>query len=178
MHGSFFLHFKVLIYSMTKFIKEFYFHYTLPLLFIINYIIYYNSFIIWMFFSITGAIWIGAGIVIVLGLHWSRGTSAGAFSALISGAVIATSAIIAQQIWATDIYPALERAGLLPIVGKILHVLSAPFNPYIVWELNPHKFPINSVEITFFTTRSKLTLSRPLINNFKIASTSFTSLRS
>ncbi|MBO5306791.1 MAG: sodium:panthothenate symporter [Lentisphaeria bacterium] len=107
---------------------------------------------IWMFFSITGAIWIGAGIVIVLGLYWSRGTSAGAFSALISGAVIATSAIIAQQIWATDIYPALERAGLLPIVGKILHVLSAPFNPYIVWELNPHKFPINSVEITFFTT--------------------------
>ena len=107
---------------------------------------------IWMFFSITGAIWIGAGIVIVLGLYWSRGTSAGAFSALISGAVIATSAIIAQQIWATDIYPALDRAGLLPIVGKILHVLSAPFNPYIVWELNPHKFPINSVEITFFTT--------------------------
>lgn len=107
---------------------------------------------IWMFFSITGAIWIGAGIVIVLGLYWSRGTSAGAFSALISGAVIATSAIIAQQIWATDIYPALERAGLLPIVGKILHVLSAPFNPYIVWEINPHKFPINSVEITFFTT--------------------------
>jgi hypothetical protein len=107
---------------------------------------------IWMFFSITGAIWIGAGIVIVLGLYWSRGTSAGAFSALISGAVIATSAIIAQQIWATDIYPALDRAGLLPVVGKILHVLSAPFNPYIVWELNPHKFPINSVEITFFTT--------------------------
>ena len=107
---------------------------------------------IWMFFSITGAIWIGAGIVIVLGLYWSRGTSAGAFSALISGAVIASSSIIAQQIWATDIYPALDRAGLLPVVGKILHVLSAPFNPYIVWELNPHKFPINSVEITFFTT--------------------------
>lgn len=107
---------------------------------------------IWMFFSITGAIWIGAGIVIVLGLYWSRGTSAGAFAALISGAVIASSSIIAQQIWATDIYPALDRAGLLPVVGKILHVLSAPFNPYIVWEINPHKFPINSVEITFFTT--------------------------
>ena len=107
---------------------------------------------IMMVFSITGAIWIGAGIVIVLGLYWSRGTTAGAFSALISGAIIASSAIIAQQTWASHIYPALEKAGLLPLVGKVLHALSAPFHPYIVWELNAHKFPINSVEIGFIST--------------------------
>ena len=105
-----------------------------------------------MFFAITGAIWAGAGIVITLGLYWKRGTTAGAYAALISGAVIATSAIIAQQLWASDIYPALDRAGMVPQLDVLLDTLSRPFHPYIVWRMNPLKFPINSAEIGFICT--------------------------
>jgi hypothetical protein len=105
-----------------------------------------------MFFAITGAIWAGAGIVITLGLYWKRGTTAGAYAALISGAVIATSAIIAQQLWASDIYPALDRAGMVSQLDVLLDTLSRPFHPYIVWRMNPLKFPINSAEIGFICT--------------------------
>ncbi|MBQ4336137.1 MAG: sodium:panthothenate symporter, partial [Lentisphaeria bacterium] len=102
-----------------------------------------------MFFMITGAIWSGAGVVITLGLYWSRGTSAGAFSALILGAAIALTGIFGQYYWAGYIYPWLEGANLLEPVQEVLTAISKPFNPYIVWEVNPRKFPINSQEIAF-----------------------------
>jgi Na+/proline symporter len=103
-----------------------------------------------MFFAITGAIWLGgAGPCIVLGLYWKRGTSAGAFGALISGAILAVGGILAQKYWAGLIYPWLLNHGMLEPVKTFLHTVSAPFNPYIVWTVTPDKFPINSVEIYF-----------------------------
>ena len=102
-----------------------------------------------MFFTITGAIWAGAGVVITLGLYWKRGTTAGAYAALVSGAVIALSGILAQQFWASHLYPLLQRLNLVDAVGKVLYDLSSPFHPYIVWTMDAHKFPINSAEISF-----------------------------
>lgn len=53
-----------------------------------------------MFFSITGAIYLGgAGSVIVGGLYWSRGTTAGAWSAMIAGALLGGGGLLLQQIW-------------------------------------------------------------------------------
>ncbi len=55
---------------------------------------------IFMFFSITGAIYLGgAGSVIVGGLYWNRGTTAGAWSAMITGAVLGAGGLILQQVW-------------------------------------------------------------------------------
>jgi hypothetical protein len=102
-----------------------------------------------MFFSITGAIWAGAGVVITLGLYWKRGTTAGAFTALIVGAVIAVSGIVAQKLWASHLYPAIAQAGMVESVGAMLHNLSSPFHPYVVWEMDPLKFPITSIELAF-----------------------------
>ncbi len=103
-----------------------------------------------MFFAITGAIWSGAGIVITLGLYWKRGTTAGAFTSLLLGASIATSCMIAQNIWASDLYPFLvKHPGLYNAVDAICQFVTAKLGPIIVWELNASKFPINSTEIGF-----------------------------
>lgn len=103
-----------------------------------------------MFFSITGAIWLGgAGPVITFGLYWKRGTTAGAFAALIVGSGLAVSGIICQQTWANVIYPLLRDANLVDVVGKLLWNISSPLHPLVEWRMNPDKFPINSQEIYF-----------------------------
>jgi SSS family solute:Na+ symporter len=52
-----------------------------------------------MFLALTGAIFVGgAGSVIIGGLYWSRGTTAGAWAALISGMVVSCSGIFAKQL--------------------------------------------------------------------------------
>jgi solute:Na+ symporter, SSS family len=53
-----------------------------------------------MFFALTGAIWMGgAGAVIIGGLYWKRGTTAGAWTALILGSSLPISALILEQVW-------------------------------------------------------------------------------
>ena len=100
-----------------------------------------------MFFSITGAIWAASGPVITLGLYWSRGTSAGAFSALLLGAGTAVSSIFAQKFWVSDLYPAIERAGLVETFDRVLRALSAPMYPYVDWHMRADQFPMTSVEV-------------------------------
>ena len=112
-----------------------------------------------MFFAITGAIWSGgAGIVIVGGLYWKRGTTAAAFTALTVGSSIAVAGAICQNTWASTIYPLLESHGWLPAVTHYIEAASAPFEPYIMWRVIPTKFPINSMELTFFSMAFSITL--------------------
>ncbi len=101
-----------------------------------------------MYFAITAAIWLGgAGACIVGGLYWKRGTTAGAFTALIVGSGIATFGAIGQKMWVGIIYPFIVNNGMLEIVTKIVEGASAPFEPFILWRVTPDKFPINSQEI-------------------------------
>ncbi len=112
-----------------------------------------------MFFAITGAIWSGgAGIVIVGGLYWKRGTTAGAFVALIIGSGIATCGAVCQNLWAGTIYPFLVRSGHLAGFTRILEAASAPFEPYVMWRVTPTKFPINSQEVWFASMVVSITL--------------------
>lgn len=70
-----------------------------------------NDYIL-MFFSITGAIYLGgAGSVIVGGLYWSRGTTAGAWSAMIAGALLGGGGLLLQQIW-PQVVDAMSALGL------------------------------------------------------------------
>ena len=104
-----------------------------------------------MFFAITGAIWSGAGVIITLGLYWRRGCTAAAFASLIAGAAISVSAIFIQANWANHVYPCLDNLGWADGLGRFLETISRPLNPYVVWKMDPHKFPINSREIAFFS---------------------------
>jgi SSS family solute:Na+ symporter len=55
---------------------------------------------IWMFLTITGAIFLGgAGAVLIGGLYWRRGTTLAAWSALIVGAVLSVGVIVIRAIW-------------------------------------------------------------------------------
>jgi SSS family solute:Na+ symporter len=55
---------------------------------------------IYLFFAITAAIFVGgSGSVIIGGLYWKRGTTAAAWSAMITGSTIATSGIVLHQIY-------------------------------------------------------------------------------
>ncbi len=53
---------------------------------------------IFMFFAITGAIYLGgAGAVIIGGLYWKGGTTRGAWSAMITGSTLAVSFVVLRQ---------------------------------------------------------------------------------
>jgi len=105
-----------------------------------------------MFFAITGAIWLGgSGTCITFGLYWKKGTTAGAFSALISGAVISVGGILLQNNWAKHLYPWLETHGFLDGFQHLLSLGSIPFCGMVHWKITPGKFPINSQEIYFMT---------------------------
>ncbi len=55
---------------------------------------------IYLFFAITGAIFAGgSGAVIIGGLYWKRGTTAAAWSAMLTGSTISVGGIILHQIY-------------------------------------------------------------------------------
>ena len=105
---------------------------------------------IMMFMAITGAIWVGgAGVCIVGGLYWKRGTTAGAWAALISGSSMAVVTLLSQQYWVPYIYPWLVKSGKIDSVRHVIERISDPFRPIIDWRVTGDKFPINSMEMLF-----------------------------
>ena len=101
-----------------------------------------------MFFTITGAIWLGgSGPCIVGGLYWKRGTAAAAWVSLVVGSTLSVGAILAQKYWVGAIYPWLAAHGLVETVARWLQRASAPFEPLIEWRMSAEKFPINSQEV-------------------------------
>ena len=53
-----------------------------------------------MYFALTGTIWLGgAGAVIALGLYWKGGTTAGAYTSIITGMVVAIVGFVFQRNW-------------------------------------------------------------------------------
>ena len=85
---------------------------------------------IFLFFAITGAIFAGgSGAVIIGGLYWKRGTTAGAWSALITGATIAVGGIIIHQL--VDDFPVNgQMFWMLAMLGSgIAYVVASLLSP-------------------------------------------------
>ncbi len=100
----------------------------------------------------------GCGPVLIFGLYSRFGTKQGAWTSMISGLILALTYIILQRNWADVIYPALAANGMTESVGNILEAISRPFNPYIVWTMNPYKIPINAYEWYFINIITSLIL--------------------
>ena len=73
-----------------------------------------------MFFAITGAIFLGGcGSVIIGGLYWKRGTTSGAWAAMIVGATLAVGGIIVRQRYPDFPYDG-QRLFFVAMVSAIL----------------------------------------------------------
>lgn len=96
---------------------------------------------IFMYFALTGAIYLGgAGSVIIGGLYWKRGSTPAAWTSLIVGTVLAFSGVLCQAFWATSIAPAL------------LHLW-----PDWAWvAAHPDKFPVNGQLVWFIAMVSAI----------------------
>ena len=124
-----------------------------------------------LFVSITYGMWMGGcGAMLVFGFYSKFGTTAGAWTSLLSGMAIELAGLLTQRGWAKTIYPFFQRHGMVESVGNFLEKVSSPFNPYIKWEMNPEKCPINSYEYFFmamavstiiYVIVSKLTCKEP-----------------
>ena len=103
-----------------------------------------------MFISIMCSLWLGAaGPIMVGGLYTRFGTTAGAFCALIFGSGTSLAGITLQRSWSSHVYPWLQESGNIKYVSSLFEGVNSIFSPYIFWEMNPVKFPVNSYEIYF-----------------------------
>jgi SSS family solute:Na+ symporter len=111
-----------------------------------------NEYIL-MFFSITGAIYIGgAGAVIIGGLYWRKGSTMGAWVALSTGCLISIAGLVLRQVWPGYVYPWMSEHALwaLDFLRFSLDGV-ASLVPSINWKVCPEEFPMNSQWIYFFT---------------------------
>ena len=114
-----------------------------------------------LFMTISCSIWVaGGGVVVVLGLYWRRGTTAGAFASLIAGGGISLAGMMIQRSWADGFLPWLVRHGWDTGFRHFLEAASRPFNPWIDWKVSdalwPVKFPVNATEISFIAALAAL----------------------
>ncbi|HEY9248142.1 MAG TPA: sodium:solute symporter [Rariglobus sp.] len=79
---------------------------------------------IFMYFLLTGTIYLGgSGAVIIGGLYWKRGTTAGAYTAMIAGGAVAVIGMTLQAIW-PSVPALLALAPKSPLNGAWLAVIA------------------------------------------------------
>lgn len=108
---------------------------------------------VYMWSTLITMIWMGgSGPIVLFGLYSRFGTTIGAWTTMLSSLVLSILSIFVQRNWPDYVYPWLQSHGWVEPVGNFLSEISRPLNPYIVWNMNPVKCPINAIEMTFIVT--------------------------
>ena len=115
---------------------------------------YINMYIALMIIMWTG----GAGAIMTFGLYSRFGTTAGAFASMFSSVILGGFGIFLNRNWADKIYPFLKAHNWVEPVGIFLDKVTKPFQPYVKWEMNPVKCPINTYEMMFIIMCISITL--------------------
>lgn len=106
-----------------------------------------------LFLMISAAIFMsGAGAVIIGGLYWKHGSTLGAWTGMLVGALGSIGGIIASQMWPGTLYPWLveEAPGVLEAVTRYIAAVAHAV-PGINWQVNPERFPFDSQWLFFFS---------------------------
>jgi SSS family solute:Na+ symporter len=91
---------------------------------------------IFMFFQISGAIYLGgAGSVIIGGLYWKRGTTAGAWAGMIVGSSLALLSLLLKN-----------------VLWSALPYLTSTFTSLSFLKGLPKDIPFNGMQLTFFSS--------------------------
>lgn len=93
-------------------------------------LLFQQSEAIFLFFAITGAIFAGgSGAVIIGGLYWKRGTTAAAWSAMLTGSGIAVGGIVLQQL--VPDFPVNGQMfwGIAMVAASLVYVLVSLLGP-------------------------------------------------
>ena len=108
-----------------------------------------------LFMSTMTAMWVGAGSMVMLGLYTRFGTAKGAWSSLLTSCGMALAYIGMKQYW-TNLYAFLERMNWLDVFTTVVQGISKPFEPIIVWRVNPYKCFINAYEFNLLAVLTSL----------------------
>lgn len=118
-----------------------------------------NTYIL-MFMALTATIYLGgAGACIIGGLYWRRGTTAGAWSAMLFGAIFGLASFLLSKFWPTQVYPwlAAHAPGFLSWLTVVLEGLGNRL-PFCHWVVGPDACPLSGQEMYFLTMLGALTL--------------------
>lgn len=95
-----------------------------------------------MWWQVTTAVYVGgAGAAIIGGLYWRRGTTAGAWAAMVSGAILSGGGILVYKIWGAGVFSS--------ALNGILSALGMPRLP---------AFEVNGIQISQIATLISITL--------------------
>lgn len=104
-----------------------------------------------MFLAITGAMFFGAGACIIGGFYWKKGTTAGAWTAMLAAAVVSITGGACVQLWKPYFYPYLSQHApdFLKSLDGVLRAISDTI-PNLRWNINPTEFFLNGIWVSFF----------------------------
>jgi SSS family solute:Na+ symporter len=95
-----------------------------------------------MWWQVTTAVYVGgAGAAIIGGLYWRRGTTAGAWAAMVSGAILSGGGILVYKVWGAGVFSSFAN-----------HVLTALGMPELP------AFGVNGIQISLIATLISITL--------------------
>lgn len=82
-----------------------------------------------LWFAVTGAIYMGgAGAVVIGGLYWKKGTTAAAYSSLITGSALAVSGIVIKQYNPHFFLNGMQISFMAAIVSCLVYVIVSLLN--------------------------------------------------